>query len=178
MIGCFSGSSFSNLNTAWGGILRTSLRPSQTTIARFFVFVALVPRFGGGQRICVPLGHRPSMGQLPIPALWPGEEKVEERRGNSYNPVVAVVHLVGIIGTRWRALLLGGDRLGLASQGGHNLFVSGSGPGSKDFAPPDWPVMADQVDFSSSADLRRIPLYYDRCVQRGCDACRSLSWHR
>ncbi len=69
---------------------------------RVFLFVARVSRVDGGQRICVPLGYRPNMGQLPIPALWPGVEKVEERRGNSHNArsVVAVVHLVGIVSAR------------------------------------------------------------------------------
>ena len=74
---------------------------------RVFLFAALVPWFGGGQRICVPLGHRPCMGQLPIPALGPGVEEVEERRGGGHGarPVVVVVHLVGTVGARWRALL-------------------------------------------------------------------------
>ena len=74
---------------------------------RVFLFATLLSRVGGGQRICVPLGHRPSMGRLPIPALGLGVEKVEERRGNSHSarPVVEVIHLVGIVGTQWRALL-------------------------------------------------------------------------
>jgi hypothetical protein len=62
-------------------------------------------------------------------------------------------------------------------RGEHSLFVPGSGPGGKDVVPPDWPVMAVRVDFSPGGDLRRIPLH-ERCVQGGCDACRSHAWHR
>ncbi len=91
------------MGTAFGGPL--CVQREQPVLV--FLFVVLVSRVGGGQRICVPLRHRPSMGQLPIPALGPGVEKVEERRGNSHSarPVVAAVHLVGIVGARWRALL-------------------------------------------------------------------------
>ena len=69
------------------------------------LFVALVPRFGGGHRICVPLGHRLGVDQLLIPPLRSGVEEVEERRDNIQSdiPVVEVVHLVGIVGAGWRA---------------------------------------------------------------------------
>ena len=62
-------------------------------------------------------------------------------------------------------------------RGEQSLFVPGSGPGGKDVVPPDWPVMAVRVDFSPGGDRRRIPLH-ERCVQGGCDACRSHAWHR
>jgi hypothetical protein len=57
------------------------------------------------------------------------------------------------------------------------LFVPGVGPTGRDVTPPDWPIMAVRVDFSAGATLRRISLR-DRCVRGGCDACRSLKWHR
>ena len=57
------------------------------------------------------------------------------------------------------------------------LFVPGVGPAGRDVTPPDWPIMAVRVDFSAGTTLRRIPLR-DRCVRGGCDACRSLKWHR
>ena len=63
------------------------------------------------------------------------------------------------------------------SRGERNLFVSSSSPGGKDVVLPDWSVMAIRVYFPSGADLHRISLH-DRCVQGGCDACRSRSWHR
>ena len=58
-----------------------------------------------------------------------------------------------------------------------SLFVPGVGPAGRDVTPPDWPIMAVRVDFSVGTTLRRIPLR-DRCVRGGCDACRSLKWHR
>ncbi len=83
------------------------LRVQRKQPVRVFLFAALVPRVGGGQRICFLLGHRSRMDKLPIPALGPGVEEVEGRRGCSHGarPVVAVVHLVGTVGARRRALL-------------------------------------------------------------------------
>ncbi len=98
---------FQELEQRWGRHFADLFASNATNQCAFFLFAALVPRFGGGQRICVPLGHRPSMGQLPIPALGPGVKKVEERRGSCHSarPVVAVVYVVGVVGARWRVLL-------------------------------------------------------------------------
>ncbi len=57
------------------------------------------------------------------------------------------------------------------------LFVPGVGPTERDVTPPDWAIMEVRVDFSAGAALRQISLR-DRCVRGGCDACRSLKWHR
>ncbi len=57
------------------------------------------------------------------------------------------------------------------------LFVPEVGPAGRDGTTPDWLIMAVRVDFSVGTTLRRIPLR-DRCVRGGCDACRSLKWHR
>ncbi len=93
--------------TTLGAVSNGPLCIQREELVRVFLFAALVLRIGGGQRICVPLGHRPNVGRLPIPALRSGVEKVGERRDNNHSasPVVAVIHMVGIVGAQWRALL-------------------------------------------------------------------------
>jgi hypothetical protein len=57
------------------------------------------------------------------------------------------------------------------------LFVPGVGPSGRDVTPLDWPIMAVRVNFSVGTTFRRISLR-NSCVRGGCDACRSLKWHR
>ena len=59
-----------------------------------------------------------------------------------------------------------------------NLFIEGRAPGRM-ILPPNWPLMAVRVDFSQrEGQSRRVLSKRDRCLQGGCKACRSNSWHR
>ena len=57
------------------------------------------------------------------------------------------------------------------------LFVPGQNSGNqRPHKPPAWDVLALRVDFSlpGPAPLSRS----QRCVNHGCESCRSCSWHR
>ena len=64
-------------------------------------------------------------------------------------------------------------------RGDPNLFIGGTAPG-RTLLPPYWPLLTIRVDFSQGeARLsRHVISKRDRCLQGGCDACKSNSWYR
>jgi hypothetical protein len=44
--------------------------------ARAILFAKLVPQSGGSKRLRVFLGHRPGLGELPVPSIGPGVAQV------------------------------------------------------------------------------------------------------
>ena len=86
-----------------GGPFRVQREQSMRAV----LFVALVPRVGGGKPFRVLLGKYIDVGRLPLAVVGLRVAQVDTRRGYSHNasPVVAILHVVGVIGARWRAFL-------------------------------------------------------------------------
>jgi hypothetical protein len=62
--------------------------------------------------------------------------------------------------------------------GDPNLFIGGQAL-DRTILSPNWPIMTVRVDFSQrEGHSRRVLSKRDRCLQGGCNACWSNSWHR